>query len=171
MNDTKHILESEFLAFENDLLNYEEKEKFLEHICSCNYCSGQLAQVMTKDLITAPRHMKDNILKAIKRPEVQIVVKARESSKRMQLFVYGLKVVTATIGALILLILSMNIPGVKTVPERAKTDYSEAIAVMEDRYSFVATLRNSANTLTNTMLDISNTIIKMEVIINDKKKE
>lgn len=171
MNNNKHILKSEFFAFENDLLNYQEKEKFLEHICSCNYCSDYLSQVMTKDLITAPRHMKDNILKAIKRPEVQIEVKARESSKRMQLFVYSLKVVTATIGALILLILSMNIPGVKTEPERTKTDYSVATAVTEDRYSFATTLRNSANTLTNTMLDISNIINKTEVIINDKKEE
>ena len=164
MNTIKHISEADLLAFHQNTMDQKEAEKFLEHICSCNFCSDQLATIMAEEMITAPRDLKDNILKATKRPEVQLVIKAKETSKRMQLFLYSLKVGTATIGALLLLVFTMNFSGVGNTP---KDFYNNN----KDKISMTTTIKDVMDTISNSMLDLSNNIMKTEVTKNDQKEK
>jgi hypothetical protein len=167
MNNKPHVTTAELVAFEQETMSKEEKQAFLEHICSCNHCSDQLAAIMAEDIIPAPRDMKENILKATKRPEVQIAIKSREASKRIQLLLYSLKVGTAAVAAIALLLLSMNF----------QSNLSDAGSFTnikinkEDNVSLTDTIRDNMNNISKNMLDFSNNIIKMEVTDHDQKEE
>lgn len=162
-----HISQEDILAFMQDRMKQADKEAFLAHIGTCNYCSQQFATLMSTDLIPAPKSMKENLLKASKRPEVQLAARAKETSQKMQLFLYSLKVGTATIGALLLLLLTMNFSG--TINQiNIPTDF---VLENEEKLFFTGTLRDNMNIISNHMLDFSNNIMKTEVNDNDQKEK
>ncbi len=168
MNNKPHVTTDELIAFEQETMSMDEKQSFLEHICSCNHCSDQLTAFMTADIIPAPRDMKENILKATKRPEIQIAIKSREASKRIQLLLYSLKVGTAAIAAIALLIISMNF---QTNLSHAERFTNIKINKTEDSVSLTDTIRDNMNNFSKNILDFSNNIIKMEVTDHDQKEE
>jgi uncharacterized protein YuzB (UPF0349 family) len=167
MSDNKHISETDLLAFHQNTLDHKEMEKFLEHICSCDYCSDKLAALIEGDMMTAPRDLKENILKATKRPEVQLAIKVKQTSKRMQLFIYSLKVGTATIGALLLLVLTMNFSSI-SINGNVLNHLNNNT---EDNISMTTTIKDIMDSISNSMLDFSNNIMKTEVTKNDQKEK
>jgi len=170
--ENNHSSQDDLLKFQHDLMNPQEKVKFLEHISTCDFCTEQFANSMINEKLSAPPDMKKNILKAIKRPEMQIVKKVIESSKRMQLLWYGLKVGTATIGALAVLLLAMNFSSNLTTAQDHQMDIpKETSASDEDAFSLTATIRNKMDTFSSNILDFSNTIMKTEVIDYDQKEK
>ena len=173
MNDLKHITESELYAFRHELMSQEDKENFLAHICTCNYCSDLFAEAMSEEMITAPRNMKDNLLRAAKRPEVQLAVKARETSKQMQLFLYSLKVGSATVLALLLLMLTVNFNGSITLHSSSIPnptvghEISDPEASEPNTPSITTRIRDNMNKISDDILNFSNNIMKTEVKKND----
>lgn len=167
----KHISEETLLAFKQDELSPEERDKFLQHICSCNFCSEELADSLADEMITAPIDMKENILRAVRRPEVQIARKAKETSKQLQLLLYSLKVGTAAFGALLILLYAANFNNMKTAQDnqmdQPKSDYESD----EDTFSLTGSIRENMDILSSSMLDFSNTIMKTEVIDYDQKEK
>lgn len=168
MSDLKHISNDDLYAFHHDLMNQEDREAFLEHICSCNYCSNLFAASMSENLIKAPQDLKANLLKAAKLPEVQLAVRMKETSKRMQLFLYSLKVGTATIVALFLLLLSVNL----TNNAISSDKWSDTTATKEntDNENYVpltAVIRENMDAISNSILDFSNKIMNTEVKNDD----
>ncbi len=173
MNDRQHIAEETYLDFVQDKLNPDDTLEFLAHISSCNHCADRLDTYLSAATLPAPRDFKEKVLTATRRPEVKLAMKARESSKKMQLLFYSLKVGTATIAALIMLILTMNAAspldsGISR-PETQETH--ESIFSSEDHYSFTDRLRDNMYKLSDSMKDFSNNIIHMEVTKNDKKEK
>lgn len=171
MVKNNHISKETLLAFKQDQLNPQELEQFLEHICTCNFCSEQLADCMLEEMVAAPQDMKANILKTVKTPEVQIIRSAKETSKRIQLLLYSLKVGTATAGALIVLLLVMNFNHINSVPDYQVDPPKNSSTKDENTFSLTSAIRDNMDTLNNSMLDFSNTIMKTEVIDNDKKEK
>jgi len=172
MIENNHSSQDDLFKFQHDLMNPQDKIKFLEHISTCDFCSEQFTNSMIDETLAAPPDMKNNILKAVKRPEMQIVKKVIESSKRMQLLWYSLKVGTATIGALAVLLLAMNFSSNLTTTKDHQTDIpKETSASDEDAFSLTATIRNKMDTFSSNILDFSNTIMKTEVIDYDQKEK
>jgi hypothetical protein len=171
MSDIKHITKTEFIEFQHDTMKPKDKEGFLGHICSCDYCSEQFASLMSEEMITAPKDMKENILKATKRPEIQLAVRMKETSNRMQFFIYSLKVGTATVVALFLLMLSVNFTDFTTTSSTPSDGSPEFLEEDTDYFSLPAAIRDNMNTLSSNMLDFSNNIMKTEVTDNDQKEE
>ncbi len=166
MNNKPHVTRDEFIAFKQESMTMEEQQTFLDHICSCNHCADQFTAIMAEEIIPAPRDMKENILQAVKRPEVQLAMKSKEASKRIQLLLYSLKVGTAAVAAIALLVLSVNFQSSFSNTERfANINYKE------DHVSLTDNIRNNMNNISKNILDFSNNIIKMEVIDHDQKEE
>ena len=166
-----HITQSDIDTFIQDLMSPKDRMEFLEHIGTCNHCSDQFATMVSEEIIPAPRDLKENILKASKRPEVLLAVKAKETSKRMQLFLYSLKVGTATIGALLLLLLSMNFTDYTAESKVTTAITKELSSVDNDKVSITKSIRNSMDTISSSILNFSNTIMNTEVMNNDQKKK
>jgi hypothetical protein len=171
MKDNNHISKTDFIKFQQNVLNQTDKESFLEHISSCDYCSDQFAAFMSEELITAPRDMKEHILKASKRLDTQIVKKANEASKRVQLLIYSLKVGTATIGALLLLLLSMNFKDFNAAPKMPNEALAKITVSDENNKTLVDKIRDNMDNISNSMLDFSNNIMKTEVADYDKEEK
>lgn len=171
MNENNHISDADFILFQQNLMNQTEKVKFLEHINTCDYCAEHFATLMSEDIIIAPRDMKANILKATKRPEVQIAKKAKETSKQMQLFWYSLKVGTATVCALLLLLLTMNISNAPNEFKLPVAVSSGVINDQEDKEPFAAAIRDNMDSISNNILNFTNNIMKTEVTDHDQKEK
>jgi hypothetical protein len=167
MNNNPHVTKDELIAFRQESMSADEQQAFLEHICSCNHCSDKLAAIMAEELLPAPRDMKENILKATRRPEVQIAIKSREASKRLQLLLYSLKVGTAAVAAIALLLLSMNFQN--NLPD---AEHFTTIKINNEKSDSLSnTIRDNMNNISKNILDFSNNIIKMEVTDHDQKEE
>ncbi|HBI73852.1 MAG TPA: hypothetical protein DEG06_05040 [Lachnospiraceae bacterium] len=165
----KHISQADLSFFLQDKMSSEEKVTFLEHICSCDYCSDLLAQSIEAELITAPVDMKANIISTISRPDQLVAKKVKEVSKRMQFLLYSLKVSAAAIGALIVL-LAMNVNYTPNSPSR--TEIRKEISI--DRYnapSITASIRSNMDDLSNRILEFSNIIMNKEVFEYDQKEK
>ncbi len=67
------------------------------------YVEEMIRRAEAGGLIRAPKHMKQDILKRVERPEYQIALRTREFSKNVQLLFYSLKVGAAVVMALFLL--------------------------------------------------------------------
>lgn len=159
MTEHEHMSKTEFLAFQHDTMNQTEKMKFLEHIGSCNSCADQFASLMSEDLIAAPRQMKANLIKAAKRPDIQLAAKARATSKRMQLFIYSLKVGTATVCALLLLLFTMNFSNITTALDLPMGTSLEMPLSDDNNTSMMTKMRDKMDTISNHMLNFTNNII------------
>lgn len=164
MIENHHISDDRYLAFQQNRLDEEERIKFLMHISQCDYCSERLAGFMEADTLPAPPDMKMNILAASKKADVQIVKNAVEMTKRMQLFLYSLKVGAATIGAFIILLLFMNVHDFSNGPKQIDID----IKKQSGTFSLTDRIRESTNSLSDNLFNFSNDIIKMEDRNHDK---
>ncbi len=157
MIENCHISDDIYLAFQQDKLNQEEQIKFLTHISQCDYCSEKLADFMEADIVPVPPDLKQNILTASKRAEVQFVKNAKEMTKRMQLILYSLKVGAATVGAFIMLLLFMNLYNadglIKIQPDIKK---------QSNTLSITNRIREGTDSLNENLFNFSNGIIKME---------
>lgn len=163
MIENRHISDDIFLAFKQDQLNQEEQINFLMHISECDYCSEKLAGFMESDMIPAPPDMKQTILTASKRVDVQFVKNAKEMTKRMQLILYSLKVGAATVGAFIILLLFVNVYSTN-VSNQIEPD----IKKQSNALSITNMIRESTNSLSENLFNFSNEIIKMEDNNHDK---
>ena len=166
MNDKQHITQAEYEIFTKGQMSQDDTVKFLTHISSCNFCAGRLDSFMAGEMLTAPKNLKEHILTAVNKPEVQLAVKAKTASKRMQLFLYSLKVGTATAGALLLLLLTINHSIYFPSVNQNTHHWND-----RDHFSLTDTLQDSMNKLSENMLDFSNSIMNMEVFHNDKKEK
>ena len=84
----------------------------LEHLASCDYCMEQFADyIEEQELLSAPRYLKEDILKKSRQLDVQIVAKSNQASKKLELFYYALKVGFATVFALVFLIMAPSLAG------------------------------------------------------------
>lgn len=163
MKEHKHIPEEAFHKFRWNLMDAQEKVEFLEHISSCDFCSDLFAEHMSKDLVTAPRELKANLMKAVRSPEIRLRKLAKQSSKRMQLLLYSLKVGTAMAGALLILLWSISFSN-KQIPQTEKETQKPSI-------SFTSAIRDNMNTLNSGLSNLSNQIMNMEVVNNEKNEK
>lgn len=172
MNDMKHISEEAFLEFKRNTMNQKDMETFLEHIASCDYCAALFASCMSEELISAPIDLKANILRAAKRPDILLPVRVKQTTKRMQLFLYSLKVGTATAAALALLLLSVNLSDFSMQSDKQPDgSLSEAAMQKEANIPLTTVIRDGMDSVCNDILNFSNTIMKTEVTKNDQKKK
>lgn len=166
MIENHHISDDIYLAFQHDQLNREEQIKFLTHISECDYCSEKLAGFMETAMVPVPPDMKQNMLTASRRVEVQIVKNAKEMTKKMQLFLYSLKVGAATVGAFIILLLFMNLYSFSSGPSQIETDIKKQ--PKSNAFSLMNLIREGTDSLSDNLFNFSNEIIKMEDNNHDK---
>ncbi|NMB44754.1 MAG: hypothetical protein GX995_11590 [Clostridiales bacterium] len=159
----RHISSSDISAFMQDQLKFSDLEIFLEHISSCDYCSDMLASVVENELIQAPIDMKENILKKSKRLDIQFT-KARNESAKMQLFKYSLKVITASLCAIFLMLSVSKTPYYSNMNDVVPV---EIRVENPDQPTLTASIRNGMDNFSNQILDFSNNLINMEVNKND----
>lgn len=99
-----HIDKDILKQFHAGTLDSKELIEVLEHINKCSFCAEQLMEIEENDLIKAPSYIKESINKRVQMPDMRLNNRIKETSKRMELFLYSLKTTAAVVGALMLLI-------------------------------------------------------------------
>ena len=105
-----HLTEADFEKWDQGVFTPEETEQFLSHTAGCAYCGDAWFAHMSRVpemLEEPPAYLADEILQRVHQPDVVIVQRAHTTSKRMQLFLYSLKVSMA-LAASIYMIFAMD---------------------------------------------------------------
>lgn len=103
---TGHVTEEWLQAWEQQELEEKEEQMFLLHIGICDYCAEQLAAYLEKDLMEPPKYLHGEILERSKDLDIQAARTVYQTSKRMRLFLYSLKVGFALAVSLLILFVS-----------------------------------------------------------------
>ena len=82
------------------------QQELLEHIESCNYCADQFAAYIETDLQEPPAYLHEEILERSQGISMQAARTVYQTSRRMRLFWYSLKVGAAVAVSLLLLFAS-----------------------------------------------------------------
>lgn len=112
---------------DNDKMNTDEMIAFLEHLEQCDFCLEQMIAEESKSAETsAPVYLSEQILQRAAAPDIQAVQMVKKTSRRMQLFYYGLRTATGVIAALFLLftVQSMDFSVLRTFSYSKTQEYS-----------------------------------------------
>ncbi len=134
------------------------------HLASCPFCRERFADyIETQELITAPRHLKSDILERSRNLDVQLIAGTNHLSKRLQLFYFSLKVGAAVLCALTMLTI---LPGLsREISARQDAAARQSHTRSESQWFYYDTV----NYLTEQLGKLSN--INMEVFKNDEKEK
>ena len=105
-----HLTDHDFEAWEQGTLSDIQMEAFLTHTASCPHCGDAWFAYMRRHaeaLPEPPAYLAQEITERVHQPDVVIVQKAHTTSKKVQLFLYSLKVGVA-LAASIYMIFAMD---------------------------------------------------------------
>lgn len=105
-----HLTDADFERWDQGVLTPAQTERFLAHTAECAFCGDAWMAHMSRTpeaLSEPPAYLMDEILQRVRQPDVVIAQKAHTTSKRMQLFLYSLKVSMA-LAASIYMIFTMD---------------------------------------------------------------
>mgnify|MGYP000526682474 CR=1 FL=1 len=89
---------------DSNTVSTEEMIAFLEHLDQCDFCLDQMIEEEIRNTDQpAPDYLAEQILNRAAAPDVQAAKAVRTTSRKMQLFYYGLRTATGMIAALFLL--------------------------------------------------------------------
>ena len=101
-----HLTEHDFEAWEKGSLSDTQMEIFLTHTASCPHCGDAWFAYMSRHeeaLMEPPVYLAQEITERVHEPDVAIAQKAHTTSKRVQLFLYSLKVGVALAASIYML--------------------------------------------------------------------
>lgn len=163
-----HITRTAFDDWQKGNLAEREEMDFLEHISVCTFCAGQFGSWMEEDaqaetalFVKPPDYLKEEILNRVNQVDVRAAVKIKETSRQMQLFIYGLKVGFAVIASLFLLTVTSNVQDMnlgQSGDRRMEQIQEERAKQSEEgrkNESVTSILRQRSSQVTNILNDMS----------------
>lgn len=111
-----HITEEMWIALERDTMDQELFMQILEHTNTCIWCAQRMGDVLgqgsgesQENLILPPAYLEDQILERARHLDVQAAVAVKQTSKKLQLFFYSLKVGMAVAFSILILSVTANV--------------------------------------------------------------
>jgi len=84
-----------------------EKEFALNHIQNCTYCADRFANFIPLD-VEPPSYLEDEILDRVGQMHITLERKVKQTSKKVQLFLYSLKVAFAISASIAMLFICVG---------------------------------------------------------------
>ncbi len=135
----------------------EQKDMVQELLnCKTSLDDAQLMELISEveanEMLQAPAHMKEEILQKMKNPAVVLTVQTKKVSKKVQLFLYSLKISTAVAVALTAIVaISMPVDTVKIVPSQETS---------RQEWNITERIYEKSNSITTLLGDFSNQMLK-----------
>ena len=154
---------------DSNTVSTEEMIAFLEHLDQCDFCLDQMIEEEIRNTDQpAPDYLAEQILNRAAAPDVQAAKAVRTTSRKMQLFYYGLRTATGMIAALFLLFVIQQadlstFSGV-SIPESGKSAIRTEVSAHPETLSRLsqnisAELSRSSDKLTGYIRNFSNKIL------------
>lgn len=122
-----------------------------------------IQSIERNQMITAPKHLKENVIRKSRKTEVQMVQKTTRMSVRVELLLYGLKISAAVVGAIFLLgVIDMNqsMMNLELYSREANKAVEESTKINNERVNEIARkLDQKSNIVSNKLNEFSNRII------------
>lgn len=105
----RHITDEMWIALKQDTIRPEEYMEILAHTCDCTWCAERLANALEQEEQSAkvlpPSYLAGEILERAKQLDVVTVQAVKRTSKKLQLFLYSMKVGVAVAFSMLILVL------------------------------------------------------------------
>lgn len=135
-----------------------ERKDMVQELLNCKTSldDAQLMELMSEveanEMLRAPAHMKEEILQKMKNPAVVLTVQTKKASKKVQLFLYSLKISTAVAVALTAIVaISMPVDTVKIVPSQETS---------RQEWNITERIYEKSNSITTLLDEFSNQMLK-----------
>lgn len=160
MRENQHITPEDLLLFHDNRLAPDQLIRFMEEIDHCPHCAEAFSDSFLETrIVTAPLNFKAMVLDRSQMPDVQLAVKAGQTSRyvssRLRLLLYSLKVGAAVLAALFLLFF---LP----VPQAGASRAPEPPAAYSPEPTFLERVLNDSNHLSSSMRTFSDQLINKE---------
>lgn len=178
-----HITKDLFCDWQAGRMKPPQEGQFLGHIGICTYCAGRFGDWMEQGLAAPPEtgleepparyppvqspllaeppaYLKEEILRRTRQMDVQAAVCVKETSRRMQLILYSLKVSVAVMASIFLLAVTANVRNMEFAPE-PETRAQER----EDRQAepgFTDILKQKSGEISNLLNSLSNGLFRLD---------
>ncbi len=109
-----HISEEMWIALKQDTLDTDAFMQVLEHTGTCTWCAERLAKVLEGEAFMSetaglpPAYLSEQILDRVKQLDVQAQTVVKQTSRKLQLWLYSMKVGAAVAFSLLLLGVTAN---------------------------------------------------------------
>lgn len=126
-----------------------------------------ISQVEEQGMLRAPKRLKENILEESHSLEMRVSVQAKQISAKAQLWMYGLKIAAAIVGAVFLLNV-VNMESFSTLGERKaalETEMEQSAGQGTEKAdkkeeTLTRMLNEKSNRISSALNDFSNSIVK-----------
>lgn len=189
---TGHISKELFCDWQAGRMKQPEEERFLGHIGVCTFCAGQLGNWMEEGILEItvaeepgnvqeltsvtecsnqshhpllsepPGYLKEEILHRTHQMDVQAALHLKETSQKMQLVLYSLKVGLAVMASIFLLMVTANVQNMDFEAVRTEQMQQQRKAREHDQQmDITGTLKQKSGEISTLLNNLSNGLFRI----------
>jgi hypothetical protein len=196
-----HISRKQFCDWQEGRLKGREETDFFTHIGACTFCAEQFGSWMEEGILDElepdmepgsdgeaelelgknflleepPRYLKEEILNRTRQFDLQASVKLQETSRKVQLMVYSLKVGLAVAASIFILTVTCDIRNMNLElsrdqqMEQAQEEKTEP-GKREREESLAGKLRRGSKEISATLNELSSGLFRIEMDTSESKR-
>ena len=155
----EHITKEQFDCWQHGAVDCSQEKAFLEHIGTCTFCAEQFGTWMEQGLMEPPAYLKVEITERTGQLDVQTVVKMKQTSKKVELVIYSLKVGLAVAASIFLLTVTTGVQKMNVEISQKQPDRVENVQKEE---SITDRLNRGSNFITDALNGMSRDLFQIE---------
>lgn len=166
LRERQHITKELFQHWQQRKMTESQEEAFLKHTGTCTFCAEKFGEWMSESFVEPPAYLKDEISRRTRQLDVQTVVKVKQTSKQMQLFMYSLRVGLAVVASIFLLTVTTGVQKINVeMPKLSNRTESR-----EERVSLIDKLNQGSSFVTDTLNQMTDGLFGIEHRDFEKRK-
>lgn len=168
IREQRHITEETWIALRQGTLGDDAYMQILEHTCECTWCAEQLAKAMEPGAEASaglpPAYLSEQIRERVKQLDVQAEATIRQTSKKLRLLLYGLKVGAAVAFSILILGITANLQNMEGA-QQGNDDSVQRPGIIQENTkprqedSLLDKANEAANGVTRQMNEFANMIL------------
>lgn len=196
---TGHISKDLFCDWQEGRMKQPEEERFLEHISVCTFCAEQFGNWMEEGIleITVPKepgsdneltsytecssqsehpllseppsYLKEEILHRTRQMDVQATLHLKETSQKMQLVLYSLKVGLAVMASIFLLMVTANVQDMDFETVRTEQMQQREVREHDQQMDITDTLKQKSGEISTLLNNLSNGLFRVGMPEDEKE--
>lgn len=186
-----HISKNLFCDWQAGRMKQPEEERFLGHIGVCTFCADKFGSWMEEGMVEftessdlgrtdeltpykertiqeehlllsePPSYLKEEILRRTRQMDVQAAVHFKETSQKMQLVLYSLKVSLAVMASIFLLMVTANVQNMDFETVRTEPKQQREAWEHDHQMNITDTLKQKSGEITTLLNNLSNGLFRI----------
>ncbi len=181
----RHITPDLFCNWQAGRMGQNEEEKFLDHIGTCTFCAQQFGDWMERGitgpetsagliqspedarqrpplLSEPPAYLREEILRRSRQIDVQASMRIKETSHRIQLLMYSLKVGAAVMASILLLMVTSNVRNMDFDAQQIQQEQRGKVESVSKEPGITDTLKQKSGEVSSFLNSLSNGLFRIE---------